>query len=67
MLAVAVGVLAAGFGVCLATNMWNLADRIFDSPTLPTGSTTPGMLRLIGGIAILVGLFWIATALPELR
>ncbi|WP_329013604.1 hypothetical protein [Streptomyces sp. NBC_00690] len=65
MLAVAIGALVAGFGMCLATNGWNLADRIFDSPTVPTGSATPRTIRLVGGIVIIVGLFWIGTALSE--
>lgn len=67
MLAVTVGAFVAGFGIFLLANLWNLADRLFDyfSLILPTGSATAGTFRLVGGGWVLVGLFWIATALPE--
>ncbi|MFG3530496.1 hypothetical protein ACGF8B_27730 [Streptomyces sp. NPDC047917] len=67
MFALMVGVVVAGFGICLAANLWNLADRIFSyySCRVSMGSATAGTFRLVGGGWVLVGLFWIATALPE--
>ncbi|MEU2670100.1 hypothetical protein ABZ622_14740 [Streptomyces sp. NPDC007164] len=68
MLAITVGVIIAGYGVCLSANLWNLADRLFshNSRYLVMGSATPGTFRLVGGGTALVGLFWIATALSEM-
>lgn len=67
MLAVTVGAIIAGLGICLLANLWNLADRLFDyfSSIVPTGTATAGTFRLVGGGWVLVGIFWIATALPE--
>lgn len=67
MLAVTVGVIVAGFGVCLSANLWNLADRLFSyySSRGAMRGATAGTFRLVGGGAVLVGLFWIATALSD--
>ncbi|MFJ2899963.1 hypothetical protein ACIO87_34485 [Streptomyces sp. NPDC087218] len=68
MFAFFVGVSVLVFGVCLSGNFWNLADRIFDyySSRIVMGASTVGTFRLMGGGAVLIGLFWIATALSEI-
>lgn len=62
------GAAITGFGVCLAANIKNLADRLFEyysSTGLTMGTATAGTFRLVGGGNVLIGLFWIATAITE--
>ncbi|MFF3124586.1 hypothetical protein ACFVRD_20025 [Streptomyces sp. NPDC057908] len=69
MFALIFGAAITGFGTCLLTNFRNLADRLFDyysSTGVTMGSATAGTLRVIGGGTVLIGLFWIATAVTEI-
>ncbi|MFE4797084.1 hypothetical protein ACFRFL_18685 [Streptomyces sp. NPDC056708] len=69
MFALIFGAAITGFGACLLTNFRNLADRLFDyysSTGVTMGSATAGTLRVIGGGTVLIGLFWIATAVTEI-
>lgn len=68
MFAITIGVCVAYFGVCLSGNFWNLAGRIFEflSGVVNIGTATVNTFRLIGMGGILIGLFWIVTALSEI-
>lgn len=67
MLAVAAGVVLMTFGACLLTNLWGLADRLFDRLShIEKPGTTAGTYRLMGGVMGLVGLLWTASGLTEL-
>lgn len=69
MFAISVGVLVLIFGTCLLGNFWSLASRIFASVSdfVNPGSATVNTFRAIGAGMILIGFFWIATALTEFR
>lgn len=68
MFAVVFGVLILSVGVCLAGNFWGLAGRVLDhaSSLVKAGGATVNTFRLVGVVAVAVGLFWVATALPEI-
>lgn len=67
MLAIAVGLIIFSVGVCLAGNFWGLASRALDhaSSLVNSEGATVNTFRLVGVVAMVVGLFWGATALPE--
>ncbi|MER7699156.1 MULTISPECIES: hypothetical protein [unclassified Streptomyces] len=68
MLDIVVGVLLFSVGVCLVGNFWGLASRVLDhaSVLVDAGGATVNTFRLVGVVAMIVGLFWVATALPEI-
>ncbi|MBD0712175.1 MULTISPECIES: hypothetical protein [unclassified Streptomyces] len=65
MFAAVIGVVVVLAGAMLAGNVGGVADRVFArlADIMPTGSAGAGSLRFAGGVGVLVGLFWLATAL----
>ncbi|MFE6913183.1 hypothetical protein [Streptomyces rubiginosohelvolus] len=68
MLATAVGVLIFSVGVCMAGNFRGMASWMLDhaSSLVNVGGATVNTFRIVGVVAMVVGLFWVATALPEI-
>lgn len=68
MLAIVIGVLIFCLGVCLAGNFRGLASWMLEhaSSLIDFGGAKVSTFRLVGVVAIVVGVFWIATALPEI-
>ncbi|MEU2432914.1 hypothetical protein ABZ611_26075 [Streptomyces sp. NPDC007861] len=69
MIAISIGIVSVIVGIALLVNFARIAERIFDfyASFMRTGSATPGTIRLVGGVAILVGAFWIVTAVVPSR
>ncbi|MGW4205679.1 hypothetical protein [Streptomyces sp. NPDC004726] len=65
---ISIGLLVPIAGLALLCNFRNVATRIleFFGDFMPVETATAGTFRGVGGMAILVGAFWIVTSVTEL-